>query len=270
MSKAALAFVTLAVLVIVQLAWSDDPKKPDEKPAPSEKSDVLLDKPQEVTLLLSNGKKRPVYLVNLTSDELSYKGSANGTVVIKFAAKEGFIAEIQASGGDKFLFNKATGKFEPSKPSPPASVEKPPTKDKPNDKKEPAALQMTPVEQAILDLANKEREKEKLPPLKPSAKLIQLSRDHSLNMAKQNKLDHVLDGKSPFDRAREAGYPAPVAENCAWGARTAADVITGWMNSPGHRANLLNKNATEAGVGVAPGDRIGPYTTMVLGLRRLR
>jgi uncharacterized protein YkwD len=269
MPKAALALLVLVVLTVSQVAWGDDTAKKDEKPPAA---DVLLDKPQEATLLLFNGAKRPIYLVHLTPAELAYKGSASGTEVVKYAARDGHILEIHVAGGT-FLFNKTTGKFEVGIPLPGTSKvpDKPPEKggEKPPEKKGDT-LQLSPLEQAILDLVNKEREKEGLSPLKPAGKLVQIAREHSANMARQNKLDHFLDGKSPIDRARAVGYEGLVTENCAWGVRTAADVVRGWMNSPGHRANLLGKNAVEAGIGHASEGRSGPYYTMVFGLRRSR
>src|SRR5688572_9626074 len=69
-----------------------------------------------------------------------------------------------------------------------------------------AKVELTKDERALLDLINKERAKEKLPSLKPNPVLMKLARDHSANMAKQEKMEHVLDGKTPGDRADDAGY----------------------------------------------------------------
>jgi uncharacterized protein YkwD len=262
--------LALAVFIAVEGAWGgDDPKpNPEEKPAagekPAEPPAALLDKAQEVTLLLFNGKKRPVYLTQLTAEELAYKQSATGTEVVKYAAKDGAVLEIHTARGGTFLFNKTSNKFEVGTPEPPP----PPDPKVAGEKPKAEEFQPTPLEQAILDLANEERKKEGLPPLKPQEKLFQLSRAHSANMARQNKLEHILDGKSPTDRARGAGYGAFVYENCAWGPRTAPEVIRMWMNSPGHKANLLNKYVNEAGVGMAVNDRGGPFYTMMFGIRR--
>ena len=67
-------------------------------------------------------------------------------------------------------------------------------------------------------------------------------------------LDHTSrDGRSPGARAHAQGYPNPGAENVAKGYRTAQDVVRGWMDSPGHRANILDCGLREIGVGHASG-----------------
>src|SRR5690606_10226474 len=53
----------------------------------------------------------------------------------------------------------------------------------------------------------------------------------------------------PSERARDCGYPGGAAENIAWGYGTVSSTLTGWMNSPGHRANILNSNYVAIGVG---------------------
>src|SRR5438105_3825929 len=73
-------------------------------------------------------------------------------------------------------------------------------------------------EQAIVDLTNKAREKEKLAALKPNPVLFKVARAHSANMAKQKKMEHVLDDKNPADRLKAAGYKYEwMGENVAAG-----------------------------------------------------
>jgi uncharacterized protein YkwD len=125
---------------------------------------------------------------------------------------------------------------------------------------------LTTEEQALLDLTNKEREKEKLPPLKMNAKLLQSAREHSANMAKQMKMDHVLDGKEPKDRVKEVGYVyAHTGENVSYGQRTPAEALQVWMGSPGHRRNIVRPEYTELGVSVAKSSKGVPYYTQVFG-----
>jgi uncharacterized protein (TIGR03000 family) len=146
-----------------------------------------------------------------------------------------------------------------------------PEGDKPNpDKTKPGnpfdEIKMSEMEKAILDRTNAERKKKDLPELKPSPKLFVAARKHSENMARQEKLAHELDGKKPSDRVKEAGYPGGfVGENVAYGATTAEEVVSGWMESEGHRANILNKNFTEIGVGVAKASDGTFYFTQVFG-----
>jgi uncharacterized protein YkwD len=72
-------------------------------------------------------------------------------------------------------------------------------------------------------------------------------------MAVNGYFDHTSpDGRSPFDRMRAAGYAGNLmGENIAAGQPTPAAVMDAWMHSPGHRANILNCQFTEIGVGVS-------------------
>jgi uncharacterized protein YkwD len=82
-------------------------------------------------------------------------------------------------------------------------------------------------------------------------------------MAARNFFDHNNpDGKSPFDRMTAAGYRYRMAaENIAAGYATPQAVVDGWMNSPGHRANILNCGLTQIGVGYATGGSYRTYWT---------
>jgi uncharacterized protein YkwD len=131
--------------------------------------------------------------------------------------------------------------------------------------KAPQANNELPAEvQAVLDLTNKERQKVGLPPLKANATLMKVAADHSVNMARRGSLNHTLDGKSPFDRMSAAGYAfGSAGENIAWGASTPEEVVQMWMNSPGHRSNLLSREYSEIGIGVAKSDRGRAFHTQV-------
>lgn len=106
-------------------------------------------------------------------------------------------------------------------------------------------------EQRVFELTNQERLKAGLLPLTYDYQLETSAEIHSQDMALQDYFDHNgLDGSSPFDRIEAAGYNYSwAAENIAAGQTTPEQVVNGWMNSPGHRANILNPNLTEIGVG---------------------
>ena len=99
---------------------------------------------------------------------------------------------------------------------------------------------------------------------------ITVAQAHSQDMATRNYFDHnTPEGKSPFDRMTAAGYAfSSAAENIAAGQRTPADVVTAWMNSAGHRANILNCGLTQIGVGYATGGSYGVYWTQDFGTPR--
>jgi uncharacterized protein YkwD len=138
-----------------------------------------------------------------------------------------------------------------------------------NDDK-PAAGRLTEDEQAVLDLTNAARAaaEKKLPPLKANPKLMEAARKHAANMAAQDKMEHVLDDKSPADRLKAAGYKYRVfGENIAWGAKGPKDVVAGWMDSEPHRENILKPEYTEIGVAVARNAKGEPYWVQVFGKR---
>jgi uncharacterized protein YkwD len=129
-------------------------------------------------------------------------------------------------------------------------------------------FKLEPTEQMLLELTNAERKKEELPPLKASALLSKAARAHSQNMAKQGKLEHELDEKTPVDRIKETGYKIRRAgENIAFGTEdlSLADIVKLWMESEGHKANIMNPDFTELGVGIARNEKGEIYYTQVFG-----
>jgi uncharacterized protein YkwD len=144
---------------------------------------------------------------------------------------------------------------------------RPNPQEKPDADKDKGAFVLSKEEQEIIDLTNKERAKEKLPPLKANEKLFQAGRSHAANMAKHDKMEHVLDGKNPIDRVAATTYPyLYVGENVAWAfKKTPAEVMDQWMKSEPHRKNILDKRFTEIGIGIAPNDKGILYYTQVFG-----
>ncbi|THA62615.1 sigma-70 family RNA polymerase sigma factor [Streptomyces sp. A0958] len=106
--------------------------------------------------------------------------------------------------------------------------------------------------QQVLALVNTERAKEGCAPVSGNAQLAAAAQRHSADMAAQDYFSHTSqDGSGPGDRITAAGYRwSTYGENIAKGQRTPADVMNSWMNSPGHRANILNCSFKELGVGV--------------------
>jgi uncharacterized protein YkwD len=140
----------------------------------------------------------------------------------------------------------------------------------PEEKPKPKKDELKAPEKELFDLLNKERAKEKLPPLRLNPLLIRLARAHSANMLAQNKMSHFLDGKSPADRAREAGYRfRSIGENIgvSAGPLPVSRTHENWMNSKFHRANILGKQFREVGVGMARNASGRAYYTQVFGTR---
>lgn len=125
-------------------------------------------------------------------------------------------------------------------------------------------------EQAVLDLVNKARAKEALPALRANALLTEAARNHSKNMARQKKLEHVLDDQEPSDRVAKTGYAmVTVGENIAAGVKLAPrGAFDLWMNSPPHKKNILSDEYAEIGIGLARDDKGNTYYTQVFGTER--
>lgn len=106
-------------------------------------------------------------------------------------------------------------------------------------------------EAQVLHLTNAFRQQNGLQALKYNTKLAMAAESHSQSMALQDFFSHTsVSGASPFDRMRAAGYNyAYAAENIAVGYTTPEAVVQGWINSPGHKVNLLNPHLQELGVG---------------------
>jgi uncharacterized protein YkwD len=124
------------------------------------------------------------------------------------------------------------------------------------------------LQQQILSLVNAERSQAGCGPLSLHAALTRAADAHSEDMAANNYFSHTgLNGASPGDRARAAGYNGTSwGENIAQGYATAESVMTGWMNSPGHRANILNCGFADLGVGYSPGNGTrSHYWTQLFG-----
>lgn len=94
---------------------------------------------------------------------------------------------------------------------------------------------------SMLCLVNKERKSRNLPLLLLSSQLTTSAQNHAKDMYDNNYLSHTSrDGTSFDQRIRNAGYTGgALAENIAKGQSSEADVMKDWMNSPGHRANIL-------------------------------
>lgn len=117
-------------------------------------------------------------------------------------------------------------------------------------------------EQQVANLTNQQRAKYGLPPLKVSLKLSHMARVKAADMRDNNYFDHNSPTYgSPFNMMKQFGISYSYAgENIAAGQRTPQDVVTAWMNSPGHRANILNSHYTTIGLGyVSGGGSYGTY-----------
>ncbi|MFG2132003.1 CAP domain-containing protein [Streptomyces sp. NPDC048751] len=121
------------------------------------------------------------------------------------------------------------------------------------------------AEAEVLKLVNEERAKVGCSAVAANSSLTELAEAFSEDMAARGFFDHTdPDGASPWDRAAKAGITNLGGENIARGQADAAAVMEAWMNSPGHRANILNCDFKTLGVGVHYGSG-GPWWTQDFG-----
>ncbi|MDI3406107.1 CAP domain-containing protein [Streptomyces cavernicola] len=165
----------------------------------------------------------------------------------------------------------------PEKPSPSVTEEKktteptaePPAKPEVTAPAKPSAPQSPDsgqgAEAEVLSLVNQERAQAGCSPVKADAALADLAGAFSQDMDERDFFDHTdPDGDTPWDRAEQAGISNLGGENIARGQANAQSVMDSWMNSPGHRANILNCEYKTLGVGAhfASG---GPWWTQDFG-----
>ncbi|MEU8774184.1 CAP domain-containing protein [Streptomyces sp. NPDC048606] len=105
----------------------------------------------------------------------------------------------------------------------------------------------------ILELVNQERAAVGCPALTVNAKLTKAAQDHSADMAANGNMSHTgSDGSDPGQRITRAGYTwRTYGENVAYGYSSPEQVMQGWMNSPGHKRNILDCSYKEIGIGLA-------------------
>lgn len=126
----------------------------------------------------------------------------------------------------------------------------------------PEAANLPLVRAAVFCLINRERAADGRLPLAANAQLEEAAEGHTQELVQDDYFAHVTPGgETPVDRIRATGYiPGPsvgyvIGENLAWGTYalgTPQAIVTAWMSSPGHRANILEGQYTETGIGVTP------------------
>jgi hypothetical protein len=116
------------------------------------------------------------------------------------------------------------------------------------------------VEIQVIEMTNRVRAEEKLAAVRPNPQLTSAARAYAAFLARSKDFSHTADGREAGERITAAGYEwCQVGENLASAESSAGfatrDLATraveGWLNSPGHRDNLMQPHVTETGVGVA-------------------
>jgi uncharacterized protein YkwD len=116
----------------------------------------------------------------------------------------------------------------------------------------PAVVSDAQWRQDVIELTNRTRAKQKLPPFKGVEELMEIANLHASDMATKNYFDHTSrDGRTAFDRIKPFVPNGYTGENIAAGQETPTAAVAAWLKSPGHRANIMNENFREIGVGFA-------------------
>ncbi|MER7463689.1 sigma-70 family RNA polymerase sigma factor [Streptomyces sp. NPDC097981] len=200
------------------------------------------------------------------------------------AAPAAPLSALSASGSGSASPSESAPPSASASPSPSASASPSPSAESPSPNpsptpaksKAPAPRPSAPapgpapagVAGQVIALVNSERAKAGCGPLKEDSQLRAAAQGHSDDMAARDFFSHTNpDGADPGKRTTAAGYSwSTYGENIARGQQNAASVMESWMNSPGHRANILNCSFKDIGVGIHTGPG-GPWWTQNFGAR---
>ena len=204
---------------------------------------LAIELPMNSTVASINGQAVSLEVPAITHNSrtlvpLRFVAEASGANVIWNSSERLVIIETSASG-EFTPPSEGAGYHTETRPPVTAATPEPPPPD------------YSGFERAVLDLVNIERANNGIGILQWGYALADSARAHSMDMVQRGFFNHICpDGISPFDRMDEAGISWRIAaENIASGQRTPEAVMNSWMNSPGHRANILNPSLSYLGVG---------------------
>lgn len=197
--------------------------------------------------------------------QLCKDGNCNQTDLLKQLCKDGSCGKnyrLIYCSGNNCTNTQPPAETPAAEPTEPATEPAAVPTEPPVQPTQPAVQPTTPAqpadtsalsayEQEVVTLTNRYRAKYGLAPLTADTHLSDIARMKSQDMHDKGYFDHTSPTYgTPFDMMKrfDVSYRS-AGENIAMGYRTAQSVVAGWMNSPGHRANILNKNFTKIGVG---------------------
>lgn len=179
---------------------------------------------------------------SVSSQSPSKEQTASKSTSSAVQTKPSTSSATKRSTSSSSSYKKPSASSSYTKPSPSSSTSKPST-----------SGSFADYQQKVLELVNQERAAAGLKPLTMNTKLSEVAAMKSQDMANLGYFDHTSPTYgSPFDMMKQFGISYKAAgENIAKGQTSPEQVMDGWMNSPGHRANILNANFTQLGVGIA-------------------
>ena len=207
------------------------------------------------------------YKVKVNGKEINLNSVDWKTVLKQYAPAEKPVTQVQ---------KPAAPVEKPAMPAPaPASPAPAPVKPAPTPVEKPAApiekndttvsSSNLTYEQKVVELINVERQKVGLSTLKMDSAISNVARAKSKDMAVNNYFAHQSPTYgSAGDMLRQFGISwSAWGENIASGQKTPEIVVNAWMNSPGHRANILSNNFSKIGVGYVTNSNGTPYWTQI-------
>jgi uncharacterized protein YkwD len=206
-----------------------------------------------------DGGSRPAGLVSDGRDTAELVAGPSPTPAADQASRDQRAAPAPALGPMAAGTTEATPSPTPAAPTattttaPPRRPGRPTSRPTPTPTAQPTATAPAPaagVAAEVTRLTNAERAKAGCGALRIDSRLTAAAQAHSEDMVDRDYFSHTSpDGKGPGDRAEAAGYQRWSGENIAAGYPTPAAVVQGWMNSAGHKANILNCQSKATGVG---------------------
>ncbi len=171
---------------------------------------------------------------------------------------------LGAAGSERPGYHHGVGRFA-SSASPSAATATPSRTPSPTPRRTTAtpSSKVVAYEAQVLSLVNQQRAANGCAAVTADSRLANAARAHSADMAARGYFDHTTpDGVQFSARITAAGYAwSSAGENIAMGQPDPASVMNAWMNSAGHRANILNCGYKNLGVGLAYNSRGTPYWT---------
>jgi uncharacterized YkwD family protein len=171
------------------------------------------------------------------------------SVIEKYLASLGFTMPVKQSVQTQT--NQPAPTQQPAQVTTPQPVQQQPVAETQPVTTTQATSALSAYEQKVVDLTNQERAKNGLPALKVDLTLSKMAREKSRDMSANGYFSHTSPTYgSPFDMMKKYGISYRYAgENIAMGQRTPEEVVKAWMNSEGHRKNILSPNFNYIGVG---------------------
>ncbi|MHA6252662.1 CAP domain-containing protein [Oceanobacillus sp. CAU 1775] len=209
----------------------------------------LEEKKQEATNNPVPSKEQPKQNQETVNKEAQAKAQAEAKAKAEAERKAKQEAEAKAEA-DRKAQEKAEAERKAKEQAAAQAQQQQKQQEKPKQQTAPSNA-LSQFEQQVVDLTNQERAKAGLKPLQADTSLSGVAREKSRDMAVNNYFAHQSPTYgSPFDMMKKYGISYNAAgENIAKGQTSPQQVVTAWMNSAGHRANILNGNFTHIGVG---------------------